>query len=172
MCFADRGGGERLMQWYRANPRAFWAAIVTMLVVVLVAVASWLWRSSEPDGLSLGEYGSDKQREWAVRLVAELNTHDPEQVPVLRLNGQLTSGQRSSIEAVMPAWECKYQLLGVEDRGEQRQQDVPGLSTPVSTYRFDAIVDELCEGQPPRAREFGVVAIADMGYWEPFFFAE
>ncbi|SDF04241.1 hypothetical protein SAMN04488581_5253 [Mycolicibacterium neoaurum] len=159
------------MQRYRANPRAFWAAIVTMLVV-LVGVSSWPWRSSEPDGPSLGEYGSDKQNEWAARLVAGLNTHEPEQVPVHRVNGQLTSEQRSSIKEVMPARGCMYQLVGVEDRGEQRQQDVPGLSTPVSTYRFDAMVDELCEGRPPRAREFGVVAIADMGYWEPFYFAE
>ncbi|AHC27900.1 MULTISPECIES: hypothetical protein [Mycobacteriaceae] len=169
MCFADRGGGERLMQWYRAHARASWVAL---LVVVLVAVASWLWRSSEPDGPSLGEYGSDKQNEWAARLVAGLNTHEPEQVPVHRVNGQLTSEQRSSIKEVMPARGCMYQLVSVEDRGEQRQLDAPGLSTPVSTYRFNAKVDELCEGQPPRVREFGVVAIADMGYWEPFVFAE
>ncbi|MGU3650287.1 hypothetical protein [Mycolicibacterium sp. A43C] len=160
------------MEWYRAHARASWIVIVGLLVVVLVAVASWLWRSSEPDGLSLGKYGPDKQQEWAARLVAGLNTHEAEKVPVLRLNGELTSEQRSSIKAVMPASACMYQLVGVEDRGEQRQQDVPGLSTPVSTYRFDAMVDELCEGQPPRAREFGVVAIADMGYWEPFYFAE
>ncbi|MDO3401878.1 hypothetical protein QWI29_17695 [Mycolicibacterium neoaurum] len=160
------------MGWYRAHARAFWAAIVALLVVALVAVATWLCRSSEPEGPSLGEYGSDKQQEWAARLVTGLNTHESEQVPVLRLNGQLMSEQRSSVEAVMPARGCRYQLVGVEDRGERGQQDVPGLSTPVSTYRFDAMVDELCEGQAPRAREFGVVAIADMGYWEPFYFAE
>lgn len=159
------------MGWYRAHARAFWAAIVVMLVV-LVAVASWLWHSSNSDGLSLGGYGSDKQEEWAARLVAGLNTHEAEKVPVLRPNEELTSEQRSSIKAVMPASACMYQLVGVEDRGEQRQQDVPGLSTPVSTYRFNAKVDELCEGEAPRARQFGVVAIADMGYWEPFLFAE
>lgn len=159
------------MRWYRAHARAFWVAIVVMLVV-LVAVASWLRRSSEPDGLSLGGYGSDKQYGWAAHLVTGLNTHEPEKVLVHRVNGQLTSEQRSSIKEVMPPRGCMYQLVGVEDRGEQRQQDVPGLSTPVSTYRFNAKVDELCEGRPPRAREFGIVAIADMGYWEPFLFAE
>jgi hypothetical protein len=45
------------------------------------------------------------------------------------------------------------------------------LSSAASTNRFDAAVEELCPEQASRTRELGVVAIAEMGYWEPFYFA-
>lgn len=44
-------------------------------------------------------------------------------------------------------------------------------ATVGATHRFDATVEERCPGQSLRTRELGVVAIAEMGYWEPFYFA-
>lgn len=159
-----------MRMWYSAHRRVSW--IAAAVLVVAVAVTVWLLTlPSNDDGLSLGDYGPGKQQEWADRLVAGLNTHDAEQVPVLRLKGGLTVEQRDSIDAAMPAIGCSYELASVKDRGEQRAQQVPGMSSTASTYRFDATVEERCAGQSPRTRELGVVAIAEMGYWEPFYFA-
>lgn len=159
-----------MMEWYTAHRRVSW--IAAAVLVVAVAVTVWLLTlPSNDDGLSLGDYGPGKQHEWADRLVTGLNTHDAEQVPLLRLKGGLSSEQRDSIDAAMPATGCTYELAAVHDRGEQRGQQVPGLSTVASTYRFDATVEERCPGQASRTRELGVVAIAEMGYWEPFYFA-
>lgn len=158
-----------MMEWYSAHRRVSW--ITAAVLVVAVAVTMWiLMLPSNSDGLSLGDYGPDKQQEWADRLVAGLNTHDAEHVPVLRLKGGLSVEQRDSINAAMPATGCTYELAAAQDRGEQRAQQVPGLSSAASTYRFDATVEERCPGRSPRTRELGVVAIADMGYWEPFYF--
>lgn len=158
-----------MMEWYSAHRRLSW--IAAAVLVVAVAVTVWLLTlPSNDDGLSLGDYGPSKQQEWADRLVAGLNTHDAEHVPVLRLKGELSPEQRDSIDAAMPETGCAYELEAVQDRGEQRGQQVPGLPSAASTYRFDATVEERCPGQASRTRELGVVAIAEMGYWEPFYF--
>lgn len=117
----------------------------------------------------MAEYGADKQREWADRLIAGLNTFDAEQVPVLRLNEELSGDQRRSIDAAMPAPGCSYAVRSVDDRGRQEQK-VPDLASVRSTYRFDVTVDEVCPHLPSDRRELGVVAIADMGYWSPYYF--
>jgi hypothetical protein len=159
-----------MRKWYSAHRRVSW--IAAAVLVVAVAVTVWLLTlPSNDEGLSLGDYGSSKQQEWADRLVAGLNTHDAEQVPVLRLKGELSREQRDTIDAAMPETGCAYELEAVQDRGEQRGQQVPGLPSAASTYRFDATVEERCPGQASRTRELGVVAIAEMGYWEPFYFA-
>ena len=159
-----------MRKWYSAHRRVSW--IAAAVLVVAVAVTVWLLTlPSNDDGLSLGDYGPGKQQEWADRLVAGLNTHDAEQVPVLRLKGELSREQRDTIDAAMPETGCAYELEAVQDRGEQRGQQVPGLPSAASTYRFDATVEERCPGQASRTRELGVVAIAEMGYWEPFYFA-
>lgn len=87
------------------------------------------------------------------------------------MKGGLSSEQRDSIDAAMPATGCAYELAAVHDRGEQRGQQVPGVSSAASTYRFDVTVEERCPGQSLRIRRLGVVSIAEMGYWEPFYFA-
>lgn len=87
------------------------------------------------------------------------------------MKGGLSAEQRDSIDAAMPATDCSYKLASVKDRGKQRGQQVPGLSSAASTYRFDATVEERCPGHAARTRELRVVAIAEMGYWEPFYFA-
>lgn len=110
------------------------------------------------------DYGPGEQQEWAGRLVAGLNAHDAEQVPLLRLKGGLSLEQRDSIDEAMPQAACSYALASVQDRGEQWGQQVPGLSSTASTYRFDATVEERCPGQAPHSRELAVVAIAEMGH--------
>lgn len=55
--------------------------------------------------------------------------------------------------------------------GERRGQQVPRFSLAASTYRLDGGVEERCPGQASRTREFGVVAIAGLGCWEPFHFS-
>ena len=119
----------------------------------------------------MGDYGQKKQSEWAERLVAGLNTHDVNQVPLLRTNGVLSAEQRTTIEAFLPESNCEYRLTAVDDRGQQGRQKVPGLSAESSTYRFDMSVEETCLNQSPRSRTVGVVAIPEMSYWEPFYFA-
>lgn len=142
-----------------------------LAAVVVAAGAVWLLTlPSDGDGLKIGDYGADKQRDWGQRLVADLNTHDAEQVPVLRLNGLLSDGQRQSINAVFPKAGCSYELGSVTDRGRQEDQHLPGRAPARSTHRFDATVEEQCPGQAGRSRDIGVLAIVDMGYWEPYSF--
>jgi hypothetical protein len=153
---------------FRVHPKL--APVIVVVVVLVAGVAAWLWVRASDDGVAkLGDYGPDKQRQWAARLVAGLNTRDAEQVPVLRLRGHLSDGQRNSIEAAMPAPGCQYVLLSVQDRGEQSKQPIPGLDSEKSTYRFDMTVEEQCRPSHP-SRVLGVVAIAEMGYWDPYSF--
>lgn len=155
------------MVWYGRHRRLVWISAA----VAVVAGAVWLLTlPSDGDGLKIGDYGTDKQSDWAQRLVTGLNTHDAEQVPVLRLNGLLSDEQRKSIDAVLPRAGCSYELRSVTDRGQQEDQQLPGLAPAQSTYRFDATVEERCPGQASRGRDIGVLAIADMGYWQPYYF--
>lgn len=65
--------------------------------------------------------------------------------------------------------------LNVDPAGRQvgvmrNSQQLPGLAPVQSTYRFDATVEERCPGQASRGRDIGVLAIADRGYWQPYYF--
>lgn len=147
------------------------AVILALLAAAVVGVVVWACSvPSSSDGLSLGDYGPDKQSEWAERLITGLNTRDVNKVPILRTNGVLSADQSQTIDAVIPAPGCKYRLISVKDQGEQGRQQVPGLPTESSTYRFDMTVEERCSENQPRNRTIGVVAIAEMSYWEPFYF--
>lgn len=157
------------MGWYSEHRRLTWI-LAAVLVAVAVGAVWLLTLPSNSDGLKVGDYGADKQRDWAQRLVTGLNTRDMEQVPLPRLNGQLSEGQQQSIEAVMPSPGCSYELQSVTDRGQQNKQQVPGLTTAQSAYRFDAAVEERCPGQASRSRDIGVLAIVDMGYRQPYYF--
>lgn len=153
---------------FRARRRAF--AISAVVLAGAAAVAIWFHLSASGfDSGSMGDYGHQKQQEWAERLVTGLNTHDVDKVPVLRINGQLLNAQRDTIESAMPAPGCDYELLSVEDRGEQGRGPVPGLQSEDSTYRFDMTVSERCSATA-RTRVLGVMAIAEMSYWDPFYF--
>ena len=157
------------MGWYSEHRRLTW--IMAAVVVAVAVGAVWLLTlPSNSDGLKVGDYGADKQHDWAQRLVTGLNSQDIEQVPLLRLNGQLSEGQRQSIETVMPSPGCSYELQSVTDRGQQKNQQVPGLNTAQLAYRFDATVEERCPGQASRSRDIDVLAIVDMGYWQPYYF--
>ena len=157
------------MRWCGAHRRLVW--VLAAVIVASAAGAVWLWTlPTNSDGLKVGDFGAEEQHDWAQRLVTGLNTSDAEQVPVLRLNGQLSREQRKVIDATLPAAGCRYVLQSVTDRGKQTGKEVPGLPTAQSIYRFDAAVDEECEGRPSRSRDIGVLAIVDMGYWEPYYF--
>lgn len=143
---------------------------VAAVAATVAALAIWFYLSaSEFDGGVMGDYSPEKQQDWAERLVTGLNTHDVNQVPVLRANGQLSGAQRNTVESAMPAPGCHYELLSVDDRGEQGRRPIPGLSNENSTYRFDMTVNEQCPATT-RVRVLGVMSIAEMSYWEPFFF--
>ncbi len=156
------------MDRVRKHRRA--AGLVASLVLVAGIGAWFLLLLSDDGDLSMGYFGPDKQHQWAQQLVAGLNTHDAEQVPLLRISGKQLTAQKVAIAAVMPAPGCQYELVSVEDRGEQGLNDVPGLTGQNPTYRFDMTVKEFCAGQPTQTRDIGVVAIAEMGYWEPYHF--
>lgn len=154
---------------FRAHRRAMTiSAVVVAGIAAAVAVCIHLSASGFDAG-SMGDYGPQKQRDWAERLVTGLNTHDATQVPVVRIDGKLSGAQRDTVESAMPAPGCSYELLSVDDRGEQGPRPVPGLSTENSTYRFDITVDERCSATT-RTRVLGVMAIAEMSYWDPFYF--
>ncbi|MCG7609672.1 hypothetical protein BA059_05210 [Mycolicibacterium sp. (ex Dasyatis americana)] len=158
-----------MTDWFSAHRGI--AVVVAVLAAVVVGAVAWACTvPSSSDGLSMGDYGPDKQGEWAERLVTGLNTREVNQVPLLQPNGVLSAEQRQTVEAVMPAPGCGYHLVSVEDRGEQGRQQVPGLSTESSTYRFDMTVEARCPDKQPLNRTIGVVAIAEMSYWEPFYF--
>ncbi|MDH6195503.1 hypothetical protein M2272_002143 [Mycobacterium frederiksbergense] len=158
-----------MTDWFNAHRST--GAILAVLAAVVVGVGIWAYTlPSSRDGLSMGDYGPDKQSEWAERLITGLNTHDVNQVPLLRTNRLLSVEQSQTSETVMPAPGCGYRLVSVEDRGEQGRQKVLGLPTENSTYRFDMTVEERCPDNQPRNRTIGVVAIAEMSYWEPFYF--
>ncbi|WP_157890529.1 hypothetical protein [Mycolicibacterium goodii] len=156
------------MGWLKAHRRA---TVLVMCVAATAGIIAWyLTLPSNDDGLSMGYYGPDKQREWADRLVAGLNTHNADEVPIHRIYGKQLSMQKVAVESAMPAPGCRYDLDSVEDRGEQTDQDVPGLSGQRSTYRFEMTVEQQCAGRQATTRKIGVIAIADMGYWNPFYF--
>lgn len=147
------------------------AVILAVSAAVVIGIVVWACTMpSSSDGLSMGDYGPEKQNEWAQRLVAGLNTHDVNKVPLLRANGVLSVEQSHTIEAVMPAPGCGYRLVSLNDRGEQPKQQGPGLTSEHSTYRFDMTVGEQCPQEEPRSRTLGVVAVAEMSYWEPYYF--
>jgi hypothetical protein len=141
------------------------------MLAAAAGVVVWLYTlPSSADGLSMGDYGPAKQRDWAQQLVAGLNTRDALRVPVLRPSGMLPGAQASTIAAAMPAPGCRYELVSVRDRGVQGRQSTPGLGGENLTYRFDMAVDQHCPAGPSRPRTLRVMAVAEMGYWAPFYF--
>lgn len=78
---SDIRESDQVTGWYRRHRRWVWP--VAVLLIVVAAAAVWLWTlPSNNDELSMGDYGPDKQRQWADRLVLGLNTRDAERVPV------------------------------------------------------------------------------------------
>lgn len=121
----------------------------------------------------MGAFGPEEQREKAEELVAGLNTRDVSKVPVLYYGGSYPAqetARNQTIEAAMPAPDCRYALVSVADRGEQGAERFPWSLGEVSTYRFDMVVDEWCPGRNPARRTVGVIAVADMSYWNPMAF--
>lgn len=118
----------------------------------------------------MGDYGPGEQWGWAQQLTAGLNTGKAAEVPVLRDHGEMSGAQAATIEAALPAPNCHYTLVSVSDRGEQGRHSTPGRRGENQTYRFDMRVDQHCRTGPPRPRTIGVMAVAEMGYWDPLYF--
>lgn len=142
---------------------------VTAIGAIVATAGLYLW-ATDMDFLKMGDFGPPKQREWAEKLVVGLNTHDPEEVRINRPD-RMSDEQKQTIEAAMPASGCYYELVSVRDRGEQARRPAPGLHGDIGTYRFDMTVDEHCS-EMTRTRVIGVMAIADMGTWAPYYFVE
>ncbi len=142
-----------------------------LVIAAVTAVAIWLYTlPSTTDGLHMGEYGPDEQWGWAQQLTAGLNTGEAAQVPVLRAGGAMSASQAVTIEAALPAPGCRYTLVSVSDRGEQGRHSTPGRLGENQTYRFDMTVHQRCPAGLPLARTIGVIAVAEMGYWDPLYF--
>ncbi|WP_142386843.1 hypothetical protein [Mycobacterium hubeiense] len=144
-----------------------------LVVIALIAAGAWwLLSVTSDDGPGLGKFGPQEQREKAEELVAGLNTGDVGKVPVARdsWSAEAETAQNRTIEAAMPSPGCRYTLISVVDRGEQGVERVPGATSETRTYRFDMVVDEQCPTQQPRQRTIGVIAAANMGYWNPMAF--
>lgn len=156
-------------------PPIRWIVVVTFLLAVIAIVAAGVWwylAATSDDGPGLGKFGPQEQREKAEELVAGLNTGDLGKVSVARdsWSAEAEAAQNRTIEAAMPSPGCRYTLKSVVDRGEQGVERVPGATSETRTYRFDMVVDEQCPGQQPRQRTIGVIAAANMGYWNPMAF--
>lgn len=155
-----------------AGRRPAVAAAAVLTAAAAVGAVTWTCTlSSSVDGVEMGDYGPGKQRNWAQQLVTGLNTHDAAQVPVLYVGGKLAAAQARTIEVALPAPGCRYELVSVRDRGDQGRQRIPGLDGENSTYQFDMTVEQHCPAGQPRTRVLGVMAVAEMGYWEPFYLA-
>jgi hypothetical protein len=142
-----------------------------LVIAAVTAVAIWLYTlPSTTDGLHMGEYGAEEQWGWAQQLTAGLKTGEAAEVPVLRAGGAMSASQAVTIEAALLAPGCRYTLVSVSDRGEQWRHLKPGHLGENQTYRFDMTVHQRCPAGLPLARTTGVMAMAEMGYWDPLYF--
>ncbi|MDO3401049.1 hypothetical protein QWI29_13500 [Mycolicibacterium neoaurum] len=160
------------MIWLKAHRFAVVVVSAFALLVIGGAIAAYAFLSRDA-GPVMKEFGPGEQRNWAEKLVAGLNTRDVAQVPVLRSGGESHARQTAknrTIESSMPEPGCRFELVSTDDRGEQGRQPVPGSSSENPSYRFDMVVDVNCPGEPTSAKTIGVIAVAEMGYWEPSYF--
>lgn len=144
--------------------------MVVVAVVTAIAVSALYMRVTDMDSPKMGDFGPGKQREWADKLIAGFNTHDPDQLPLIH-EGHLPDAQRRSVEAVMPGRNCHYDLVSVTDRGNQGRLPTPDLTGEIGTWRFDMTVEERCP-DTNRTRVIGVMSIAEMGFYDPYYFVE
>jgi hypothetical protein len=151
-------------------------AFVTVLAVVFLcsgAVALWYPYATEVNPYPMKDYNAQTQKTAANGIVAGLNTHDPDNVELMRNhsgnpdreadNARITK----NIAAVLPAPGCEYVLVGVEDKGEQDPAAVPWFSGPTRARGFDMRLRHLCPGRQPTPRTLRVIAIPSGmgGYW-------
>jgi hypothetical protein len=154
------------------RPRVF----IALGFTVICLLAGVLWYLSTTESVSrypMKDYTAETQEKAAKSIVAGLNTHNPDNVDLMRNhsgdpdrdadNAQITE----NIAAVLPSAGCRYNLASIEDQGEQDPGAVPWFSGPTQARGFDMKLQQLCLGQAPTPRTIRVIAIPSGmgGYW-------
>ncbi|MCG5432011.1 hypothetical protein LV457_06865 [Mycobacterium sp. MYCO198283] len=163
--------------------RAMAIAACTVFGVLVVAAVAWFgyWHvvdSRNPYGghnsYGMRDYTPDVQQEAARKIVAGLNTGNPDRVQLVRYHGRPeyeapNAAIKANITAVLPAPGCRYVLDAVEDKGEQAHPAdlVPWYAKSVEhAWGFDMRLQQQCPGRQPTSRTIRVIAIAGIGgYW-------
>ncbi|TXH15271.1 MAG: hypothetical protein E6R06_33270 [Mycobacterium sp.] len=164
------------------NRRNAVIAVGVLFVLILGAGVAWFgyWSvvdSRNPYGghnsYGMRDYTRDVQEKSANAIVAGLNSGNPDDVDLMRNhsgnadreadNARITA----NIEAVLPPPGCRYELEGIEDKGEQDPAAVPWFGGPTHARGFDMKLRQLCTGGPPTQRTIRVIAIPSGmgGYW-------
>jgi hypothetical protein len=147
-----------------------------VLVLALGGLVAWVWYvdivdSRNPYGghnsYGMRDYTPKRQEEAAKAIVAGLNTRNPDNVELLRFDGQPESDVvnmaiAENVTAVLPAHGCQYALVSIEDKGEQEHPAdlVPWYSKSVRhAWGFDMKLQQLCPTQQPTPRTIRVIAI-------------
>lgn len=164
--------------------KAVLTAAGVLAVLVLGGLVGWFWYvhiidSRNPYGghnsYGMRDYTSELQEDAAKRIVAGLNTRNPDNVELLRFDGQPESDVTNkaiaeNITAVLPAPGCQYTLASIEDEGEQEHPAdlVPWYSKAVDHgWGFDMNLQQRCPAQQPTPRTIRVIAIPSGmgGFW-------
>ncbi|MBB3601689.1 hypothetical protein FHT40_001322 [Mycolicibacterium sp. BK556] len=148
--------------------------VVTLAIALLCLGGAALWylyATEDVNPYPMKDYNAATQQKAAEAVVAGLNTHNPDNVDLMRIDGQPESDANlkaitANITPTLPPPGCQYALNGVEDKGEQDPADVPWYH-PSQARGFDMKLQQLCPGQPPTPRTIRVIAIPSGmgGYW-------
>lgn len=166
------------------NPRRTLMAAGVIAVIIVGGAIAWFWYwhivdSRNPYGghnsYGMRDYTPAMQEKAAKAIVAGLNTRNPDSVDLLRFHGHpendvTNKAIAENITTVLPPPGCQYDLLSVQDRGEQEDPAtlVPWYGKAVEHARaFDMKLQQLCPGKQSTPHTIGVVAIPSGmgGYW-------
>lgn len=150
-----------------ATKRTRTIVVIALALALACAVGVALWYLDATEGANpspMKDYDAETQQKAAQAIVAGLNTHNPDDVELIRNSGgepdRATDNARitENIAAVLPQPGCRYSLIGVEDMGEQDPAAVPWFH-PSQARGFDMHLQQLCPGQPPTPHTIRVIAI-------------
>lgn len=154
-------------------------AVGIVLGVVVIAAVAWFWYwhivDTNPNGghnsYGMRAYTPEVQQKAAESIVAALNTHNPDNVKLLRFRGYPDNGAAEkaiddNIAAALPSPDCRYTLISIEDKGEQDPAAAPWYR-PQHAWGFDMKLHQLCPGRQSTPRTIRVIAIPSGmgGYW-------
>jgi hypothetical protein len=147
--------------------------VIAAVVIAVCGGVLWYLHTTEHENPypMKDYYGTEQQQHAAEDVVAGLNSRNPDNVELFRIDGQPESAAYATaitqnITAVLPPLGCRYTLVGTEDKGEQDPADVPWYH-PGQARGFDMKLQQICPGQPPTPRTIRVIAIPSGmgGYW-------
>lgn len=153
--------------------------ILAAIALAALAIYGHILDSRNPYGghnsYGMRDYTPAVQDKAAAAIVAGLNTHNSDNVDLLRFHGHPESDGNNkaiaeNITAVLPPPSCQYTLLGTKDEGEQQHpaELVPWYSTIVEhAWGFDMKIQQICPGIQPTPRTIRVIAVPGGmgGYW-------